>query len=161
MNQYNSSNHSSNRAKKSQFVIANGPCDKPKSGSVLNGRFNILLTAKREFQSKNENIKIRIIPMIPAFASSPTWIETTTDSYSAIFEKENSVPINIPMQQPIFFSQGFPQHAQPPQAYVDYQYVYQAPPPQYGMFIPNMRYQMMGENPQKMYQNPNRHGHNY
>lgn len=108
-NNYNHQNFNQ-KTKRPSFKLANGPREKPNTGSVLNGKFNILHTAKKEYLTKNNNEKdkkVKIIPMNPSFIAAPAWPETTSLSYSEKYAKENPVqPVNMGMPPQMYMSQN-------------------------------------------------------
>lgn len=139
-NQFNQNHNNNNNQRKkssSQFVLSHGPCEKSVTGLILKDKFNILLSAKSEYKSKNTENK-SIIPMLPAFYTDPNWPSTSDETYVSIFMKENKTHIQI--QQPVFMQhpQSYPIHVN--QGYIGgYQiqptpYYYQVP--QYSVYTP-------------------------
>ncbi|ODQ49371.1 hypothetical protein PICMEDRAFT_14840 [Pichia membranifaciens NRRL Y-2026] len=183
-NHHNGSNHSSSqynqnyansnnvnananqRMKKSspQFLFSHRPSDKAPRGSVLKDRFNILLSAKKEYKSNSANVTIDIIPMVPSFHTSPSWPETTSESYSEIFTKENNSHPNMHMQQSVYMHpQAYPQNHQPYMGFQVQPPYYFPIVPSYPVYLPNVAFPMMGGNQgmDKVYPNHARHGNNY
>lgn len=165
---YNNNNANTNqRMKKAspQFVFLHRPSDKSPRGSILGDKFNILLSAKKEYSSNKTNVSTDIIPMVPSFHASPSWPETTSESYSEVFTKENNSHTSMHMQQPVYLHpQAYPQNHQ--QAYMGFQV---QPPyyfpivPSYPVYLPNVSFPMMGGNQgmDKVYPNHARHGNKY
>lgn len=103
--------------------------------------------------------------MVPSFHASPSWPETTSESYSEVFTKENNSHTSMHMQQPVYLHpQAYPQNHQ--QAYMGFQV---QPPyyfpivPSYPVYLPNVSFPMMGGNQgmDKVYPNHARHGNKY
>lgn len=106
------------RHRKSQFILSNVSKDNnSKNSSILNGKFNILITAKLESDSKTEkdipssssssSSLSSIVPLIPPFASAVVWQELTsaTESYTDRILKNIINPIQFQMnQQPVFIT---------------------------------------------------------
>jgi PAB1-binding protein PBP1 len=129
----NTNNNSNQRHKKSQFVLLHVSKDKSHTEFILNGKFNILFSARKE-----ANEKSGIISMVPSFKAPATWPDTTSESYVDIALKNLGGPVNVPIAQPMFIPQinAYPQHMPMHQGMMQYQVVYQQQNQQYGMFIP-------------------------
>lgn len=141
-----------------------GSYEKPKTGRILEGKFNILATTKKEYLEKNPGSDVLIIPMAPSYATQPGWPETIETKYDVLFKAENKPP-QIQMQSQMYVHPGYHPYAQgyspgySPQ-YVQQPYYYYPgyPQKQYPYAAP-MGYPVMEGQPPYVYQHNPMQGH--
>jgi hypothetical protein len=121
---------------KPTFSISNKVSSEPVTKPVLADKFNILLTAKAEYQLANsESNDIDIIPLIPPYKASLSWISTIETVYSSLYERMNKPPPAKKHTQPNYYPSYIPPQYPPMQ-----QFPMGQPPMQGMQGMPQMGY---------------------
>ena len=103
VNNNNNNQHNNQHNKVHKFKISNKSLVS-KDNSSIDTKFNILLTAKKEYlNSTKDEIKLDIIPLVPAFKSELSWYKSINSSYKDIIKSKLQSDVMIPPSPQIMY----------------------------------------------------------